>query len=412
MQQVKEAREKMMQEHEESIKKMKEMAEQTISTDSMEIQEWMKLKLAEHSKTKEQQEEEKLKQEKQKQVKDLQDQQQQIQDKINELMGSEPQPREKDDPWEQLKLVLSQGSKEKDQRLLLQQLKSSLTGKPEEDPNRAILRSLLTSQNKTTATSGANTLKPELLNKIIPEDTGPGSMAEWLASLNRQEEGESWLTHNRNKFDFRQETDSDTKGAKTRSGMLEKAANNIIRKEVWPQQNLGEDWAEDQVDYKHIKFEQLVAGECRTIETCTEPAQILGRLKLLRRLAYLKLRGFEWGHLRRLYAAILSSIETGEYSWESNFDRFETILYRRPLTDMRQPAYFTGDRERPDPSKRRFCRDFNKQGCSKNSPHPVWSGSGPSATKKLVYHYCAPCLLKDRACREHPEGHSDCPHKD
>ena len=83
------------------------------------------------------------------------------------------------------------------------------------------------------------------------------------------------------------------------------------------------------MEFKQLRFEHLVAGETRTIETCTDPAQILGRLKLLRRIAYLKLRGYDWHLIRRMYAAILTSIETAELSWESNFDRFENILYRR-----------------------------------------------------------------------------------
>ena len=162
---------------------------------------------------------------------------------------------------------------------------------------------------------------------------------------------------------------------------------------------------------KQIKFEHLVAGATRTIETCTDPAEILGRLRLLRRMAYLKLRGYDWMHIRKMYAAILTSIETKEYSWESNFDRFETILYRRVVMDNKP---YHGE-ARPPPERegrKRFCRDYNKEGCPKNSPHPVWIGNGPAAVKRLVYHYCAACLIRDKQQREHPEGHQDCPHKD
>ena len=113
---------------------------------------------------------------------------------------------------------------------------------------------------------------------------------------------------------------------------------------------------------------------------------------------------------KEMYAAILSSIETREYSWESNFDRFESILYRRVLMDR------NNDREHREPrqqdSRKRFCRDYNRpEGCSKTSPHPVWTGSGASASRRMVYHYCAACLIRDKAPREHPEGHADCPHR-
>ena len=102
--------------------------------------------------------------------------------------------------------------------------------------------------------------------------------------------------------------------------------------------------------------------------------------------------------------------ETQEYSWESNFDRFESILYRKVLTEWTEP-----DRERdsrPTDTRKRFCRDYNKpEGCPKNSPHPVWFGNGPSVQKRMVYHLCAVCLIRDKISREHPEGHPDCPHR-
>ena len=107
-----------------------------------------------------------------------------------------------------------------------------------------------------------------------------------------------------------------------------------------------------------------------------------------------------------MYAAILSSIETGEYSWESNFNRFESILYQKVITERN-----TDKEHRPAEGRKRFCRDFNRpEGCPKVSTHAVWVGAGPTATKRTVYHYCAACLIRDKTPREHPEGHADCPH--
>ena len=112
-----------------------------------------------------------------------------------------------------------------------------------------------------------------------------------------------------------------------------------------------------------------------------------------------------------MYAAILTSIETKEYSWESNFERFETILYRRVAMDNK--GHQAEARKDRDQGRKRFCRDYNRpEGCPRNSPHTAWMGMGPTATKRTVYHYCTPCLTRDRQQREHPEGHPDCPHKD
>ena len=272
-------------------------------------------------------------------------------------------------------------------------------------PNKALLRALVTAQNKVPGFAGTNTMKPEMINRLTGE--GEFSMAEWLASLNKQEEGESNISRFYNKLDEDSDCRGDCRHSQKKSGMLDKSTANIRHKEVWPQKNLGEDWAEEEIEFKQLRFEHLAAGEMCTIETCTDLAQILGRLKLLRRIAYLKLRGIEWHLLRKMYTAILSSIETREYSWESNFDRFEPILYQRALVERN-----TEREHKPVEGRKRFCRDYNRpEGCPKHSPHPAWIGSGASATKRTVYHYCAACLIREKATREHPEGHADCPHK-
>ena len=126
-------------------------------------------------------------------------------------------------------------------------------------------------------------------------------------------------------------------------------------------------------------------------------------------MAYLKLRGYEWPIIRKMYAAILTSIETREYSWESNFDRFKTILYRRMAVENKGQSY--DNKPASKEPRKRYCGDYNKDGCSRDSPHHAWLGTGPNATKRLVYHLCSSCLVKDRQQREHPQGHPDCPHR-
>ena len=113
-----------------------------------------------------------------------------------------------------------------------------------------------------------------------------------------------------------------------------------------------------------------------------------------------------------MYAAIVTSIETAKYSWESNFNRFENMLYCRTMIENKQQMDREDRREQKPEGRKRFCRDYNRpEGCPKGSPHVVWMGSGHNAVKKLVYHYCALCLIRDKLPKEHPEGHPDCPHK-
>ena len=281
----------------------------------------------------------------------------------------------------------------------MEQLRLALATNPQtqaapRDWQKEALRQFLVNSNKTTGAGGATTLKPDLLKKMMdkPEQF---NMAEWLATLNKEETGE-WA------YD-----DSDNcKHKKIRSGMLDKATANILHKEVWPQKNLLEDWADEEMEFRHLQFEHHVAGEVRTIETSTEPAQILGRLRLLRRMAYAKLRGYEWPLIRKMYAAILRSIEAKEYTWSDNFDRFENILYSSKYqTPARQV------RQEKEPQKKWFCRDWNKEGCQKQAPHKAWFGSGTNAVSRTVHHICAACYMKDRAMKDHPETHETCPHR-
>ena len=64
-------------------------------------------------------------------------------------------------------------------------------------------------------------------------------MAEWLANLNKQDEGESEFTR------LLTSGKEEQKGGKARSGILDRATTNIQQKQIWPQQNLGGDWADE-----------------------------------------------------------------------------------------------------------------------------------------------------------------------
>ena len=395
MAQLKQAWEQMMEEHQWNIEHMKAMASSATSKQSSQAVNWLQGELQQPlGGGSVDPEKDRAEREKMKLLQELQRQQEDIQRQIADITGKEAAensgrgiiepPTNQDALIEQLKAVLS-------------------TREENRDPNKALLKALLSTSNKAPGASGTTTLKPDILGKL--SGTGEFSMAEWLASLNKQEEGELDVTRLLNdESDCRQDCKHHKK-----SGMLDKSTTNIRHKEVWPQKNLGEDWAEEEIEFKQLKFEHLVAGETRTIETCSDPVQILGRLRLLRRITYPKLRGIEWHLLRKMYAAILSSIETREYSWESNFDRFESILYR--IAWMEKPN--DRDKEhRQGEGRKRFCRDYNRpEGCPKNSPHPVWIGNGPSATKRMVYHCCATCIIRDKVARDHPEGHGDCPHR-
>lgn len=176
---------------------------------------------------------------------------------------------------------------------------------------------------------------------------------------------------------------------KLKSGMLDKATANIEHKEIWPQKNLVEDYADAELDFKQMQFEHFVAGESRTIELCTDKVQCVGQLRLLRRISYLKLQGNEWPCIRTMYAAILHSIETGEMSWDPNFDRFEGILNGRPkLSKSDDPKTRRKDPSATAPVKDWYCRAYNKpEGCPEGKSH--WARI--ANRDRFVQHICASC---------------------
>ena len=249
--------------HEENLNRIRNMSHTKTNT-ACPAANWLQEQLSEHddtnlSETVEVDRRQRL-------LNDLQKQQQDLQQQIGDVMGSANS---------------NPPSKSKtDQELLLEQIRTALTPKESDrDPNRALLKALMTAQNKAPGCSGTSTLKLEMVNRLTGQTEF--SMAEWLASLNKQEEGESEVTKLLSKLDDEYDCRNECRHSKMKSGMLDKSTTNIRHKEIWPQKNLGEDWAEEEIEFKQLRFEYLVAGETRTIETCTDPAQILGRLRLL-----------------------------------------------------------------------------------------------------------------------------------
>ena len=79
-----------------------------------------------------------------------------------------------------------------------------------------------------------------------------------------------------------------------------------------------------------------------------------------------------------MYAAILISIETKDYSWESNFDQFETILYRRTWVDQK-----SHNTDKESGSRKRFCRDLNNQKVAQRTAHTQYgSAMGPTQSRR------------------------------
>ena len=132
---------------------------------------------------------------------------------------------------------------------LMAQLRQALGQKDPEDINRSIIKQFLTRDNTTPSMGGTTTLKPQLLKQLTGEEED-FNMAEWLSMFNKQEQGES-----------RSDIEDESKQKSSKSGILDRATSNMQHKEVWPQKNLLKDWADEEVSFNQLQFEQYVARE-------------------------------------------------------------------------------------------------------------------------------------------------------
>ena len=162
---------------------------------------------------------------------DLQRQQVEIQRQIQDLTLEEPKKKE-DDLGEVIRgMLIGRNNPKTEQEILLEQIKAALAPKDTpKDPNKTLLRALITGHNKTMGAGGTSTLKPDIINRLTGE--GEFSMAEWLASLNKQEEGESEVTRLLSRLDDDSDCRPECKHNKMKSGMLDKSTTNIRHKET------------------------------------------------------------------------------------------------------------------------------------------------------------------------------------
>ena len=135
----------------------------------------------------------------------------------------------------------------------------------------------------------------------------------------------------------------------------------------------------------------------------------MGRLPLLKQLAYWKLH---LGNLRKvcqLYMAMVRAIEEGESSWSSNFQLLEVLVMgdqTRVAHKSSKPVFETNT-ESKESKKVLFCKKYQLneyQADLKNNAH--WSSlRGKSC---LLHHMCATCLLKCKKSEHHHEKTSEC----
>ena len=102
-----------------------------------------------------------------------------------------------------------------------------------------------------------------------------------------------------------------------------------------------------------------------------------------------------------IHEEVLSEIERGNRSWDSNFSDIESSnLLIEKVGFKRVTSEAKGGK------RHWFCSKFQRGECNKTSPHSAKVGS----ENRLVEHICAVCYMKDKVCAEHPETDTACPH--
>ena len=172
MEHLKETREHAEREHTKYLEELKQAAEGVKQNTSKSMLDWFKAQAnminkpggpVEEIEPPEQERARLEKEAQEREIKDLQAQQLEITQKLERLTRV-TQPS---------KGLNTEGAS---QELLLQQLKNTLTNKKEEDPNKALIRALVTAQNKTQGEGDTSTLKPALLSGILG---GMGLVTPW-----------------------------------------------------------------------------------------------------------------------------------------------------------------------------------------------------------------------------------------
>ena len=193
--QLKQSREQMAQQHEENMAKTRNMTTPPPQDDAVA---WMKAQLVRGNPLEEPdiRAREELAQKKTL-LEKLHKQQEEIHRQIGDITGED----DTNPSWGSLGTnPLGPTASKTEQELLWSQIRASLAPKgTDKDPNKALLKALIMGQNKTTGHGGTSTLKLDVLTKLAGD--GEFSMAEWLATLNKQEEGESEISKLLNKLD-------------------------------------------------------------------------------------------------------------------------------------------------------------------------------------------------------------------
>ena len=200
-----------------------------------------------------------------------------------------------------------------------------------------------------------------------------------------------------------------------KSGINAKPTSSVMEQQCYPHFSLGRvsRFIDQNIKFKHLSYEQFMAGELTTIINAPTMYEREGRTGLLQRVTLWKLRtNVSWPQVRGAYAHIMTMLENCEISWDADWDRYERHIYDR----INSTVTLTTKNDRPRRTNNNtatemvwFCKAYQKlDGCSKEAPHNGKVGN----MYRQLHHICAVCWLKEKIKRYHPECANECPNKE
>ena len=165
-----------------------------------------------------------------------------------------------------------------------------------------------------------------------------------------------------------------SKKCKLKLGMFAKHTSTIKKPQLWPHNHLDPHFISNMPKFQDISWDQLVAREVAIILQAQSCTQAMGRLHLLKQLAYWKLCSGNLQKVCQLYMAVIRTIEEGESSWSSNFQLLEDLVMgdqTRVAHKSSKPVFDTNT-ESKDGKKALFCKRHQLNECQadlKNNAH-------------------------------------------
>ncbi len=213
------------------------------------------------------------------------------------------------------------------------------------------------------------------------------------------------------------------KKGKIKSGMDEIFADQVVRKQIWPQAQLREGHGRG-VKFQDLNLRQFTLGE---LETLSRPdvseKECQGRLALLKQILGFAAH-YKWQALLEFYAEVVQSIETGHKDWASCFTDIAMLsLTMRPTSSLQYTPTKRDDSvgkaksragsSTPVPQEEVYngtfyCGDFNAGKCQYDQPHIVhYKGKA-----RVAQHICGACWRASKThSTSHHEGQPSCPNK-